>query len=354
MSGKAAAMPDADSLDRPEATSILVGHQRAEMALLDSYRSGRVPHAWALEGPKGIGKATLAFRFARFVLAHPAPDAPDVAEAADLAVSPDGSDARQIAARAHPNLIVLERPRDEAGKATSSIIPVDSVRRVSRFLATTAAGGNWRIVVVDAADDLNRASANALLKMLEEPPARCLFLLVAHLPGRLLPTIRSRCRRLALKPLDPALIETVLRTGDEAGGDPALAARLAQGSLGRALELASAEGQETARRLLDLLEGMPRLDAGDAMHLAEWLGARGGEGRYRLASELLLDWIAQRTRSAAGDGRAAAQLARWSEVWEKVGRALAQTEIYNLDRTQTLLTALRSVSTAAVTEVARA
>lgn len=343
-------------LDRPEANEALVGHARAELVLLDSYRSGRVPHAWIIDGPAGIGKATLAFRFARFVLANPDPGSSDVQQASGLVVPAGSGVARQIAARAHPNLIVLERPRDEDGKPTGRDIPVESVRRVGRFLATTAAAGGWRIVVADPADELNRSSANALLKMLEEPPERCLFLLVAHVPGRLLPTIRSRCRRLSLKPLpDESLTGLLAAIGAGDGeADRRLAARIAEGSLGRALEVLADDGRDTARAMVEILDEMPHADTARIQAVAERAGSRGGEGRYRLAASILLDWIAARARSAALQDGAPPQLARWSEVWEKVSRALAETEIYNLDRTQTLLMAFRSVSAAAVLDAARA
>lgn len=334
----------------PEASRILIGHEAAERTLLDGYRSGRLPHAWLIDGPAGIGKATLAYRFARFLLAHPDPAGADMQAAADLGVADDSAVTRQIAARAHPNLVVLQRPRDEDGKTTGTSIPIDEIRRAGRFLATTAAGGGWRIVIVDAADDLLRPAANALLKMLEEPPTRSLFLLVAHMPGRLLPTVRSRCRRLPLKPLPEATVAEMLHAAGE-GEDPAdlaLAARLAQGSFGRALEIVSPEGRNTAHAVSEVLEQMPRLDAERLRALGERLGRRGGEAGFRLAGTMLLDWIAARTRQAARRGAVPGQLAPWSEVWEKVSRALAETEVFNLDRTQTLLMAFRSVSAAAV------
>jgi DNA polymerase III subunit delta' len=348
--------PESLPLDSPEANAGLVGHDDAERTLLDAYRSGRIHHAWILQGPYGIGKATLAYRFARFLLAHPDPAGADARRAKNLAVAPDSPFARQIAARSHPNLTVLQRPRDEDGNPSATIIPVDAVRRVGRFLGTTAATDGWRIVIVDAADDLNRASANALLKMLEEPPEYAIFLLVSHVPGRLLPTIRSRCRRLALKPLAEVDLSALLAAAGPADGeeDLARAIRLAEGSVGRALEFLSKDGQETARDVLDFLDRLPHYDRRAMQALAERLGRRGGEAGYRLGTALLLDWISARARTAARSGAHPAQLAPWSEVWEKVSRALAETETYNLDRTQTLLTAFRTVSVAAVQNAAHA
>ncbi len=155
---------------------------RRNSALLDAYRSGRIPHAWLIGGPPGIGKATLAFRMARFVLAHPDPAAPAVQAAATLAVAPDHRVAGMIAAQSHPDLLVLERTLSDTGKLRT-VIRVDDARKVASFLGATAGLGGWRVVIVDAVDDLNAESANALLKGLEEPPARTLFLLVSHAPG---------------------------------------------------------------------------------------------------------------------------------------------------------------------------
>ena len=180
---------------RPRETAALFGHDAAERALLDAFKGGRIPHAWLIGGPPGIGKATLAYRLARFVLAHPDPKAPAVQNATSLAVAADNPVARRIAAQAQGDLLVLERVINEQTGKLYTVIRVDDVRRAVPFFGSTAGEGGWRIAIVDAVDDLQREGANALLKVLEEPPARTLLLLVSHAPGRELPTIRSRCRR---------------------------------------------------------------------------------------------------------------------------------------------------------------
>ncbi len=192
---------DSDVL-APRQTSVLFGHTEAEIALLDSYRQGRIPHAWLIGGPPGIGKATLAYRLARFVLAHPDPSAPEVQNAKSLGVSPEHLVARRVAAQAQADLLVLERVINEQTGKLYTVIRVDDVRRTVSFFGSTAGAGGWRIAIVDAVDDLQREGANALLKVLEEPPERTLLLLISHAPGRELATIRSRCRRLLLRPLD--------------------------------------------------------------------------------------------------------------------------------------------------------
>ena len=184
----------------PRATTRLFGHAEAERALLDAYRGGRLPHGWLIGGPPGIGKATLAYRMARFVLAHPDPQLAAVRSAPSLALPDDHPVVRRVAAQAQGDLLVLERTIGETGKLRTRIA-VDDVRRSVSFFGSTAGEGGWRIAIVDSVDELNPASANALLKVLEEPPARALLLLVSHAPGRALATIRSRCRLLTLRPL---------------------------------------------------------------------------------------------------------------------------------------------------------
>ena len=188
----------------PRETAVLFGHTEVEQALLASYKSGRVPHAWLIGGPPGIGKATLAYRFARFVLAHPDPTAPEVQSAISLALDLENPVARRVAAQAQGDLLVLERVVNEQTGKLYTVIRVDDVRRTVSFFGSTAGEGGWRIAIVDAVDDLQREGANALLKVLEEPPERAILLLVSHAPGRELPTIRSRCRRLLLRPLSEA------------------------------------------------------------------------------------------------------------------------------------------------------
>ncbi|MGC2640233.1 MAG: DNA polymerase III subunit delta', partial [Pseudolabrys sp.] len=186
----------------PRETTALFGHGDAERGLLDAYKSGRIPHAWLIGGPPGIGKATLAFRLARFVLAHPDPLTSEVQKATSLAVDPAHPVARRIAAQAQGDLLVLERSINEQTGKLYTVIRVDDVRRTVSFFGSTAGEGGWRIAIVDAIDDLQREGANAILKVLEEPPQRSLLLLISHAPGRELPTIRSRCRRLLLRPLE--------------------------------------------------------------------------------------------------------------------------------------------------------
>ncbi len=187
----------------PRETTALFGHREAETALLNAYRSGRIPHAWLIGGAQGIGKATLAYRMARFVLAHRDPHGADVQRAETLWVDPSDPVARQVAAGAHGGLLTLERSLNDKG-VMRTVITVDETRETISFFGSTAAVEGWRVCIVDTVDELNPNAANALLKVLEEPPQRSLFLLVSHAPARVLPTILSRCRKLPLRPLATA------------------------------------------------------------------------------------------------------------------------------------------------------
>ncbi|MGB6798621.1 MAG: DNA polymerase III subunit delta', partial [Xanthobacteraceae bacterium] len=221
---------DIDEVPHPRVTTELFGHATAEAALLAAYRSGRVPHAFLIAGPQGIGKATLAYRMARFVLAHPDPDAREVAAAKSLAVDASDPVARRIAAQAQPDLLILERTLNDKGVLHKQIA-VDDIRRTVAFFGSTAGEGGWRVAIVDAVDELNRAGANALLKVLEEPPERALLLLVSHSAARVLPTLRSRCRILTLRPLVDADVAqaAAAATGVEAGDPQVIAAAAAAG-----------------------------------------------------------------------------------------------------------------------------
>jgi DNA polymerase-3 subunit delta' len=315
----------------PRETSALFGHDAAEQALLTSYKCGRVPHAWLIGGPPGIGKATLAYRFARFVLAHPDPAAPQAQNAASLAVDPEHPVARRIAAQAQGDLLVLERIINEQTGKFYTVIRVDDVRRTVSFFGSTAGEGGWRIAIVDSVDELQREGANALLKVLEEPPQRALLLLVSHAPGRELATIRSRCRRLLLRPLATADVAHAVAAATGSGEDDAdvrEAAGAAGGSVARALTLLDEDARGLRQRVLDLIAQLPDPDP-RALHA---LGdALGGSDPQTLDTfmDLVNGWLAARL----GDGtQAKPQLAALSATWDKVNRAAVAVETYNLER----------------------
>jgi DNA polymerase-3 subunit delta' len=322
---------DESDIKAPRATEDLFGHGAAEAALLDAYKSGRIAHAWLIGGPPGIGKATLAFRFARFVLAHPDPLAAEVQAATTLAVDAEHVVARRIAAQAQGDLRVLERVVNEQTGKLYTNIRVDDVRRMVAFFAGTAGEGGWRVLIVDAVDDLAREGANALLKVLEEPPARTLLLLISHSPGRELPTIRSRCRRLLLRPLaqDDVVRALAAATGRDAEeAELGEAAAVAAGSVSRALALLDGPALALRQRVLDAIGQLPNPDPRALHALAD---ALGGTDPQVLATfmDLVNGWLSQRLGRGEGDARA---LARTAEVWDKVNRTARDVDAYNLER----------------------
>ena len=315
----------------PRENGVLFGHAEAEQTLLESYKSARIPHAWLIGGPPGIGKATLAYRLARFVLAHPDPLAPAVQKATSLAVDADDRTARRIAAQAQGDLLVLERVINEQTGKLYTVIRVEDVRRSVAFFGSTAGAGGWRIAIVDAVDDMQRESANALLKVLEEPPARTLLLLVSHAPGRELPTIRSRCRRLLLRPLsvDDVTRAMAAATGRDAG-DPDIrqAAEAADGSVARALRFLDGPALALRQRVLDLLAQLPNPDPRALHALGDALG--GSEPQTLLAfMDLINGWL---SAHVAAETQQAPRLMRFASAWEKANRAARDVEIYNLER----------------------
>ena len=315
----------------PRETTVLHGQAEAERALLEAYRGRRFHHAWLIAGPAGIGKATLAYRMARFVLAHPDPRTPAVQRATSLQVDADHAVARRIAAQAHGDLLVLERTINEKTNRLRQDIQVDDVRRTVTFFGSTAGEGGWRVAIVDAVDELNREGANALLKVLEEPPRRAVLLLVSHSAARVLPTIRSRCRLLALRPL---LATEVARAAATAIGEDAEAANIkaaaavADGSVRRALALLDGEALDLRSRITALLEQLPAVDP-RALHA---LGDRlYGSDPATLAAfvDTVNAWLSARLSSGEPDR---ARIARVAEVWERVNCSARDVETFNLER----------------------
>lgn len=350
----------------------LLGHDAAERALLDSWASGRLHHAWMFTGPRGIGKATLAMRFARFLLAEGNRDAAETDDGLfgdaltpsrpmpdSLHVSPENPIARRIAAGGHGDIRVMTRGTDpKTGRERNEIV-VGDVRAVNDFFSMTSSEGGWRIAIVDSADELNRNAANALLKTLEEPPARSILMLVAHRPGLVLPTVRSRCRRLSLMPLtDADVIDVITRPHpDLAPADARILAALSDGSPGRALELVEADGVTLYRRLLSLMADLPDLSPHDVLALADAIGARGKEAAFNAFAALLSDLLTRVVRFGAegdervpGEGEALARISgmtgldRWIEVWEKSNNLIRQGNALNLDRRQVAVTILNNLA----------
>ncbi len=306
MSDRKDPIPEPDRLEgapHPRETQVLYGHAAAEAQLLKAHGSGRLHHAWMLTGPKGVGKATLAWRMARFLLATPDDDGGMfAAPPPDTLDIPDSHPvARRLLQGSEPRHYLLRRGLNDKETALSQVISVDEVRRMKSFFALSAADAGHRTAIIDSLDEMNPASANALLKLLEEPPAKVTFFLVAHQPARLLPTIRSRCRELRLSPLSPQdLSDALTQAGGDIGpGDRIALAELSGGSVGEAFRLTNLDGLKLYAAVVRLFATLPRLDRPQALALADVAGARGAAETFDLLVTLIDLFLARLARFGA-------------------------------------------------------
>ncbi|MDP3173039.1 MAG: DNA polymerase III subunit delta' [Phenylobacterium sp.] len=327
------------AIPHPRDSRGLMGHEAAEAAFEASREAGRLHHAWLLTGPEGVGKASFAYRAARRLLGA-TPDPSD----GQLGSDPDHPVTRQVAARSHPDLMVLEK-LGEDGKARR-LIPVDEARQLPEFFAKSPASAPYRVAIVDAADDLNVNAANALLKTLEEPPSRGVLLLVSHAPGRLFATIRSRCRRLAFAPLEEPRVAEFVRA--RAGVDVEQSLRLARmsgGAPGRALTLSQTQALAMDDAARDLLGDLPRMDEAAALSLADRFRGTEGAAQFALLFDRLSARVHDLARTRAADGAGA--LDRWAQAWETLQRLPREVEGLNLDRADAFFSALSELRAAA-------
>ncbi len=366
-------IPEPDRMDgapHPRATDRLIGQTGAEAAFLAAYNRGRLHHGWLITGARGVGKATMAWRLARFLLATPendggmfAPAPPD-----SLDVSATHPVARRMVALSEPRLFLLRRPYDDKAARLKQDITVDEVRRMKSFFTLSAADGGHRVAIIDAVDDMNTSAANALLKLLEEPPARVTLLLVAHQPARLLPTIRSRCRELRLGPLSPADLSDALTAagGEVESQDRVALAELAGGSVGAAFAMTNLDGLKLYARLIRLFATLPRLDRPQALALADAGAARGAEAQFELIVTLIDLFLARLARAgttghpapaaAPGEAELIARLSpnpavarHWAELAQTIGLRARRGKAVNLDPAALLLDMVLKIDEAAAT-----
>ena len=306
--------------------------EAVEQAFLDAEARGRLHHAWLLTGPEGVGKATFAFRAARRLMGA----TPDPAFGL-MGSRPDHPVSRQISARSHPDIMVLER-EVEGGKPRK-VIPVDEARKLPEFFSKAPASAPYRVAIVDAVDDMNPNSANALLKTLEEPPERGILFLTSHAPGGLLPTIRSRCRRLRFSPWgEEAVADFVGRHAELNAEERLRLARMSGGAPGKALELLARKALEADDAARDLLRALPTLDRGAIQALADGFRGADGMSRFTLLMERLADQIHRRVIADALDGDPPASA--WAQTWTRLNELPGEVEGLNLDRADALWAAM--------------
>lgn len=316
----------------------LLGQEVALGRAARALRAGRPPSAWLITGAPGTGKATLAYRIARYLLAYGASDA----GAEDLSVPQEHPASRQVMVQSHPGLLVLKRALNPKTGKLMTVLSVDEIRRLADFFGMTSGAGGWRVAIVDTADDMNDNAANALLKMLEEPPGRAMLLLLSNTPGRLLPTIRSRCQRLDLRPLDSATLEKALATElpGISAAERASLARLSGGSIGAALTLATGDGAALAQEADRLIDQARDPDLLALLTLGEKL-FRMRDG-LEMFGGFLLESLSDRIRARAHDG--AAGLERWVALLGRIEQGLARATGLHLEPRQVVLTTARDLS----------
>lgn len=351
----------------PREVSRFLGHDDQIETLQAALGDNRFPHAWIFSGTKGIGKATLAYRLARFIFKYPPATLLGTHDFNRLNIATNDIIFQQVAAQSHPGLKVIKRPYDHKTKRLKSEIPVNEIRNLHRLFNQTTTDGGWRIALIDSADEMNRNAANALLKLLEEPPENSAIILISHQSGKLLPTIRSRCRMLQFKALDDDnVMEIMAGQMDVDAGvsqeQSAMITRLAGGSAGYGLQLASGGGLKAHDRLISLLESLPHLNGVKAHQLADQLSRRDASEDFLFFRKLLCDWLHMFVRyCTTGEGghlpkrdldlcqRLAQRvdLEPWLEVWEKTQQSFEQAEILNLDKRQLLLNIFFQLETTA-------
>jgi DNA polymerase-3 subunit delta' len=370
-------LPEPDRLEgapHPRETRVVHGHGVQEAAFLQAFASGRLHHAWMLTGPKGVGKATLAWRLARFLLATPEDDGGMFAAPppTNLDVSPDHPVARRMLQLAEPRNFLLRRGPNDKETALSQIISVDEVRKMKSFFTLSAADGGRRTAIIDSLDEMNPAAANALLKLLEEPPANVTLFLIAHQPARLLPTIRSRCRELRLGPLGPADLAAALAAagGSVAPAEATALAELSAGSVGEAFRMTNLDGLSLYAGLTRLFATLPRLDRPQALALADLAAARGAAETFDLLVTLIDVFLARLARlgttgtappeAALGETRLLARLSpdaraarHWADLAQSLSSRARRGKAVNLDPAALLMDMLLKVDETAGSFAAR-
>ncbi len=347
-------MPETAASFEPQSNSFLIGHEKAADLFLHCWQNNSLHNSWLITGIKGIGKATFAYRLARFVLSA---DESRRQDCKTLDVSPDSQTFKLVAANVHPDFKVLQRDYTDAERKKilkaikdgeymsadelkdlkkSAFIRVDDVRQINDFLSRRSSSDGWRVVLIDSVDDMNSAAANAVLKILEEPPYKTLMLLISHNPGRLLPTIRSRCARLELSPLTEAQVSTLLRRyrPELSETEVKKVAQIASGSIGRALTYADNDAAARYDALCALAAAGSRFQTADLLDFCT--GAVADEETYALVQELILKFLSVHVKDGA-------HVAETADCWSSTLKVFAETDNLNLDKKQALITVIANI-----------
>lgn len=325
-----------EGLKQPFEHGLLQGQSDAQEHFIRAANSGRIHHAWLLSGPRGCGKATFAFRMARYFVEEGANPETLNQSALDTVSAVEHTTFRKVASGAHPNILHLKIPFDDKLKKFKTQLSVEEMRRCVSFFGSTASNKGWRVAIVDTVNDMNANAANALLKVLEEPPEKTLFFLIADKPNRLLPTIRSRCQPLSFKPLESNDLSAALKNAaDEVTFDLEDLMEhqsYINGSVRRAFHFATQDAGSLLNSFNNLIQQqsyeMPMLHA-----FADQVSARGAEDKFLFFIEFVENYITEKMKQDEG----ATPLVSWAEVWDKVHARLRDEESLNLDRKQTVL-----------------
>lgn len=311
-----------EGLSHPRHMHFCIGHEGVEQALLDAFNGGRMPHGLIFSGPKGIGKATMAYRLARFLLKYGQEDegqgsllgAEDMIHR-NLDVDYEDPTFRRVASGGHPDFMSVERAYDEGKNRYKDSVAVDDIRKVPLFLRMTSSNGGWRVVIIDDADTMNRNAQNALLKILEEPPKKTLLILVTHRLGTLIPTIRSRTQLLSFQPLSPPNLSQLLsqHSAHLMPDDLQTLTSLADGSIGKALQYMEEGALDILNMVMDQLKNHPRWDYAALHAIADDMARAGQDQAFKTFQELLI-WILSQMIVAKARGQALQSAALQNEA----------------------------------------
>lgn len=343
-----------DIIITPRNNTFLLGHEHEEKMLLDAWKNNSLHNSWLFCGIDGIGKATLAYRFARFLLSA---DDNNKSQYASLDVGENSQVFKLVANNSHPDLKIIERDYTDTdrkkilkaikdgeqlsgeelnGLKKSAFIRVDDVRTINEFLSKKSSNDSWRVVIIDSIDDMNNASANAVLKILEEPPSKTVMLLISHNPNRLLPTIRSRCAKLNMGPLDENTVASLLRRYRSGLSEKEVKglAKICSGSIGKAIVYADNDALESYDCLCKIIYAKSKFSISDLVAFCE--GAAGNENNYYLVQELILKFIAENIQSCS-------DIEELSVVWENTIKVFDETDRLNLDKKQALINIINNI-----------